>query len=209
MLEKANGDLFYNYKKNEMKKNNYFKMAVPILIGLSLVACNKSADSGAAAPSSQNKTTDATVSENGANPDEAGLVVLSSTAANQSNSSNGLQSTNSISESRNNEGHHFVYTESNQAAGNEILTYKIGRDGSLHFVGTTASGGNGQGAGLGSQGALFLDDAHNLLFAVNAGSNSVSSFKVSEDGSLTLVHTESSGGNIPNSVTVSGDLCTF
>jgi len=36
------------------------------------------------------------------------------------------------------------------------------------------SGGAGYGAGLGSQGALILNETHSWLFAVNAGDNTVS-----------------------------------
>ncbi|MEP6725912.1 MAG: beta-propeller fold lactonase family protein, partial [Bacteroidota bacterium] len=64
----------------------------------------------------------------------------------------------------------------------------------------------GTGAGLGSQGALILDDEHEWLFAVNAGSNSVSSFRVHDDGSLKLVHTESCRGKTPVSLSVHDNL---
>ena len=46
----------------------------------------------------------------------------------------------------------------------------------------TATGGNGTGANLGSQGAVALSDDGKLLFAVNAGSNSISEFAVREHG---------------------------
>ncbi len=69
-----------------------------------------------------------------------------------------------------------------------------------------ASGGAGTGNLFGSQGAVILDDKHDWLYAVNAGSNSVSSFKVAADGSLTLAHTVASGGIRPVSVTVNKDI---
>jgi len=75
----------------------------------------------------------------------------------------------------------------------------------LTFAGSFASGGNGAGAGLGSQGAVVLSDDNRLLFAVNAGSNSISVFGVSGD-QLTLLNTVSSGGVLPVSVTARHNL---
>ncbi len=109
-------------------------------------------------------------------------------------------------ESANRNAGHYLYTETNEAGTNHILVYKIRFNGSLELEGSTVSGGAGTGMGLGSQGALVLDEQHEWLYAVNAGSNSVSSFKVHNDGSLTLAHTESSGGTGPNSVSVYGNL---
>jgi 6-phosphogluconolactonase len=106
-------------------------------------------------------------------------------------------------ESRNGGGGH-VYTLSNQTSGNRVMDYKRASDGTLTLLATYASGGNGSGGGLGNQGAVILtdadDDDDNFLLAVNAGSNSISSFKVSENG-LTLKSTISSGGMRPVSIT--------
>ena len=71
---------------------------------------------------------------------------------------------------------------------------------SLTAAGSVASGGLGSGSGLGSQGAVILDDHAHRLFAVNAGSDSVSSFAVTKDG-LELVDTAPSGGDLPISLT--------
>jgi 6-phosphogluconolactonase (cycloisomerase 2 family) len=100
----------------------------------------------------------------------------------------------------------FVYTMSNDAAGNSILGYLQSPNGSLSYNSTTASGGNGSGAGLGSQGSLVIDASHEWLYAVNAGSNSISSFKIGSDGALTLAHSIASNGTLPISVTVHGNL---
>ncbi len=100
----------------------------------------------------------------------------------------------------------YVYTESNDAAKNSILIYRQEADGMLSYLSSVASGGAGNDKGLGSQGAVVLNEWHSLLFAVNAGDNSVSSFYVHSDGSLTLSHTVSSGGITPISVTVHGNL---
>jgi len=189
-----------------MKRKNYSTITMAICIAFAMAACNKGADNNAVTPAQQKANVDALISENGTNPDEAGLGSASSATASHGASSQNEIVTNSISGSWYGEGHHFVYTESNGTGGNQILTYKIGKDGSLQLVNTTASGGTGTGAGLASQGALALSDGHELLFAVNAGSNSVSSFTVSEDGSIWLAHTESSGGKTPVSVSVKGNL---
>ena len=87
-------------------------------------------------------------------------------------------------------------------AQNSILIYKQHANGKLSYMTTVPSGGVGTGAGLGSQGALELDKEHQWLYAVNAGDNSISSFWVHSDGSLTLAHTASSGGTTPVSLTV-------
>jgi 6-phosphogluconolactonase (cycloisomerase 2 family) len=94
--------------------------------------------------------------------------------------------------------------ESNDLAQNVIFVFRQQQDGKLKLESQVNSGGKGLGAGLASQGALALDKKNNLLFAVNAGSNSVSSFRIKTDGSLELLHTVASGGNKPVSVTVHG-----
>lgn len=99
---------------------------------------------------------------------------------------------------------HTVYTLSNSPAGNEVLSFGRTPDGNLAPAGSYATGGTGTGAGLGSQGAIVLDRDEDRILAVNAGSDSVSLFRVGRDGRLTLVDTESSGGDQPVSVTVRG-----
>ncbi|MEP6778466.1 MAG: beta-propeller fold lactonase family protein [Gemmatimonadaceae bacterium] len=106
---------------------------------------------------------------------------------------------------RDEDGDGFVYTLSNQAAGNSVLRYSRDRKGTLTPAGSVASGGTGSGAGLGSQNALVLSPDGDLLFAVNAGSNTVSSFRL-RGNQLTLVSTASSGGVHPISLTASGGL---
>ena len=122
------------------------------------------------------------LSENGNNPDELYASAAASTARNN--------------------GSHYVYIESNEAAKNTILVFKQQNDGRLHLEYQVASGGKGLGAGLASQGALALDKRNDYLFAVNAGSNSVSSFRVKNNGGLELLCTVPTGGQKPVSVTV-------
>ncbi|MGE5249630.1 MAG: lactonase family protein [Bacteroidota bacterium] len=93
----------------------------------------------------------------------------------------------------------YVYTTTNAPGGNAVLAYLRAEDGTLSFQGSYATGGLGTGAGLGSQGALVVSQNHHWLFAVNAGSNSVSAFMITDAG-LVLTDTESSGGMMPVSV---------
>ena len=100
-------------------------------------------------------------------------------------------------------GGHYVYTLSNAAADNRVMVYRQDSDGSLSPVGSVSTGGNGTGAGLGSQGALALSRSNLWLLAVNAGSNDISVLKASKRG-LTLLSKTPSGGTLPISVTISG-----
>ena len=99
-----------------------------------------------------------------------------------------------------------IYTESNAADTNSILAYLQNSNGTLSLLYTTESGGDGAGAGLGSQGALQISGDHQWLFAVNAGSNSISSFFIHENGCVTLMATVSSNGVFPVSLTVHNNL---
>ena len=100
-----------------------------------------------------------------------------------------------------------VYVLSNQTA-NSVLVFARAADGTLSLSSSFATGGAGVGTGvdpLGSQGSLVLGRWHRRLFAVNAGSNDVSVFGV--DGlNLQLLDRAPSGGTMPVSVSVHGDL---
>ncbi len=101
-----------------------------------------------------------------------------------------------------------VYVPTNQSSGNSIMVFHRDAAGALTFVDSVASGGVGAGTGadpLASQGAVVLSRDNRLLFAVNAGSNSISVFAVSGDR-LDLLDTVASGGTLPVSLTVRGDL---
>lgn len=93
-----------------------------------------------------------------------------------------------------------VYTLTNSASGNAVLVYDRASDGALAFQGSYATDGLGRGAGLGSQSAVTLSHNNHWLFAVNAGSNEISSFAVTESG-LELVDVADSGGTLPVSLT--------
>ncbi|SJM95062.1 conserved exported hypothetical protein [Crenothrix polyspora] len=93
-----------------------------------------------------------------------------------------------------------LYTMSNAAGGNEILVYSRFADGSLSHLDHVATYGFGTGTGLGNQSALTLSGDGSLLFAVNAGNHSISSFRVTATG-LEFVKTIPSGGVRPVSLT--------
>ena len=106
---------------------------------------------------------------------------------------------------------HAVFVQTNDPAGNSIVAYARHNDGTLSWVATYPTGGNGAraaGAGvdpLATQGGLVIDSAHGLLLAPNAGSNTVSVFGVS-GSTLHLNQVIASGGPFPASIGVHGDL---
>jgi len=70
-----------------------------------------------------------------------------------------------------------LYTQTNDPAGNTVQKFDRAADGSLTPAGTFATGGAGL-AGLGGrQGAVELSEDGRTLYAVNAGSDSVSAFR--------------------------------
>ncbi|MGK3987495.1 3-carboxymuconate cyclase [Sorangium sp. So ce136] len=105
--------------------------------------------------------------------------------------------------------HGQVFVMTNAEDGNAVAAYDRAADGSLSYAGTYATGGLGAPTrpvnALGSQGSLVLSDDGELLFAVNAGSNEVSMFRVGPRG-LTLLDVIDSGGDFPVSVASHGDL---
>ncbi|HEX5689870.1 MAG TPA: beta-propeller fold lactonase family protein, partial [Roseiflexaceae bacterium] len=98
-----------------------------------------------------------------------------------------------------------VYVLTNAANGNAVAVYTRSADGALTPAGTVATGGLGTGAGLGSQGAVVLSKDRDWLFAVNAGSNDISIFRVRNKG-LRLIDTVASGGERPISLTFLDDV---
>jgi 6-phosphogluconolactonase (cycloisomerase 2 family) len=109
-----------------------------------------------------------------------------------------------------NGGGPLVFVQTNELSGNAIAVYRRGHDGQLTRVGTYATGGLGGAAlpgtesdRLASQGSLAFE--HGRLLAVNAGSDTVSAFRVHGDR-LELESVVPSGGEFPASVDVHGDL---
>ncbi|HYM49931.1 MAG TPA: hypothetical protein VET65_05085 [Candidatus Limnocylindrales bacterium] len=108
-------------------------------------------------------------------------------------------------------GGHAVFAQLNDPTGNAIAAFDRNRDGTLSRAGTYLTGGLGARAvgapsdPLASQDSLVFDREHSLLFAVNAGSDTVSVFRVNGDR-LRLRQVIASGGQFPASIAVSGDL---
>ena len=109
------------------------------------------------------------------------------------------------------DGDHAVFVQTDNTAGNRIVVYRRGADGTLSPAGSYATGGRGgilDGSVVdhtASQGSLGLDTQHGLLYSVNAGSNTISVFAVHGDR-LALRQVLGSGGTFPVSVTVHGDV---
>lgn len=104
------------------------------------------------------------------------------------------------------------YTQDNNPAGNHVLVFSRAPTGLLTQTGTVSTGGIGISSTppfgfpiVDSSGSVNLTTGGNLLFVVNAGDNTVSSFRVTEDGPR-LADRESSGGTLPISLTSHGDL---
>ena len=109
------------------------------------------------------------------------------------------------------DGAHAVFVQTDNTAGNRIVAYQRAADGTLSPAGSYATGGLGgilDGSVVdhtASQGSLGLDARHGLLYAVNAGSDTISVFAVHGDR-LVRRQVLGSGGRFPVSVTVHGDL---
>jgi 6-phosphogluconolactonase (cycloisomerase 2 family) len=103
-----------------------------------------------------------------------------------------------------------VFAQTDNTAGNAVVAYDRAPDGTLTLAGTYPAGGLGgvlTGSvvdHLASQGSLQYDQEHGLLYAVNAGSDTVSVFAVDGDR-LALRQVVWSGGTFPVSVSVHGN----
>jgi 6-phosphogluconolactonase len=98
-----------------------------------------------------------------------------------------------------------VFALTNSPLGNAVIVYRRAENGSLSIDGTYSTGGYGSGAGLGSQGAVIVSEDRRFVFAVNAGSDTVSSFR-NKNGKLTLIDVAQSGGDLPTSVAIDNKL---
>ena len=103
-------------------------------------------------------------------------------------------------------GSHVVFVQNDDPSGNTVVAYDRTPAGGLTQVGSYPTGGlGGILAGsvvdhLASEGSLTYDAASHLLFAVNAGSDSITVFAVNGDH-LTRRQVIGSGGSFPVSVT--------
>jgi DNA-binding beta-propeller fold protein YncE len=104
-----------------------------------------------------------------------------------------------------------VFVQTDNPAGNQVVVYDSSAGGVLTQVGVYNTGGNGgvlAGSAvdhLASQGSLAYDPATGQLYAVNAGSNTISVFAVFGDR-LALRQVIGSGGTFPVSIAVHGGL---
>lgn len=99
-----------------------------------------------------------------------------------------------------------VYTLANANGSNEVASYLRATTGTLSRQGRYSTGGNGTGAGLGSQGAVVYNAPLKRFFAVNAGNNTISMLALDSSGALSTMSTVASGGTRPVSLTVYDDL---
>jgi 6-phosphogluconolactonase (cycloisomerase 2 family) len=110
-----------------------------------------------------------------------------------------------------------LYTATNgpAPAGNQVIMYTRHSDGTITQTGAPVStGGNGSAATgqppfgfpiVDSSGSTNLTPDGKVLFVVNSGDNSISSFRTTSAGPVLVSHV-SSGGTLPISVTSSGNL---
>lgn len=104
-----------------------------------------------------------------------------------------------------------VFVQNDALAGNAVIAYDRTSSGGLNKVGTYPTGGLGGVLSgsvvdhLASQGSLSYDRPSRSLYAVNAGSNTLTSYSVSGDR---LMHRQvvSAGGDFPVSVAAHGHL---
>lgn len=101
-----------------------------------------------------------------------------------------------------------VFVMTNHAERNEILAFQRKSDGSLTEKRAFSTGGRGSGGNvdpLESQGSLRLSEDGSLLFAVNAGDGTISTFRI-HGSFLSLVNRVASGGSEPNAIAQHGSL---
>jgi 6-phosphogluconolactonase len=106
----------------------------------------------------------------------------------------------------------FVFSQSNNPSANSVYVFKRKASGTIKLFETIKTGGKGtssqQPFGLpivDSADSIVTSADHKLLFVVNDGSNSVTSFRVTSGG-ITRADKASSGGVLPISLAVHGDL---
>ena len=96
-----------------------------------------------------------------------------------------------------------VYTMTNAADGNAIMMFNRADDGTLTLMDSISTHGLGTGAGLGNQSGIAISEDNQWLLVVNAGSDDVSVFAITEQG-LVLTDRERTRGDRPVSVALDG-----
>jgi 6-phosphogluconolactonase len=104
-----------------------------------------------------------------------------------------------------------VYTMSNDPGGNAVIVYSRRADGTIVQTQSVPTGGTGIASEppfgfpiVDSSGSINLTPDGRLLFVVNAGDNTVSSFQITPSGPKLVSHV-SSGGTLPISLTSHGN----
>jgi 6-phosphogluconolactonase len=107
---------------------------------------------------------------------------------------------------------HRVYTATNDPSGNHVIMYTRRTNGSLALLGSVATGGKGSKSEppfgfpiVDTSGSIDLTSNGKLLFVVNAGSNTVTSFLVTANG-LKRESVASSHGKLPTTLAHSGNV---
>ena len=105
------------------------------------------------------------------------------------------------------------YTQTNTPTGNGVVWFARSANGQLTEKAIIATDGKGASGTppfdfpiVDGSGSVNLGSNGHLLFVVNAGDNTVSSFRVANSGRPTLVDHVSSGGTLPVSLTSNGHL---
>ena len=110
------------------------------------------------------------------------------------------------------QNHQALYVQTDEPSANHIVVYDRASNGMLKFAGSFATGGmGGVAAGsavdpLASQGSLASASHGRVLLAVNAGSDTLSLFRVARGDKLLLKQVVPSGGQFPVSIAVRGHL---
>lgn len=103
-----------------------------------------------------------------------------------------------------------VFSMNNAADNNQVFAYSRKIDGTLSFINAYPTGGKGTGVQsvdpLASQGSIITSINRRLLFVVNAGSNTITSFSISPNYELTQLEIVSSQGIKPNALAIYNDL---
>lgn len=99
-----------------------------------------------------------------------------------------------------------VFALTNVAEKNEVAIFGRTANGTLYQVGRVSTRGNGTGSPLDSQGALILSEDKRWLYAVNPGSDEISVFDVRRRNSPRFIQKVKSGGDLPLSLTIHGNL---
>lgn len=160
-------------------------------------------------------------------PNQHNQQQLSTTDKDHNNNDHHRHLTTTTEEDDTSSGAVYVMTNRVGGIGNSVLTFnRNATDGTLTRVGLFDTGGLGGLAGglttfpggfptdvfgtpndaLASQNSLLLSESKRCLFASNAGSDTITTFRVTNDGrSLDRVDVYPSGGNFPVSVTQRGN----